>query len=409
MDLQHRLDAVFGSLAPPGEAPAWQPARQQVFRGSTEAGGDSSDEEWRERERREALPGLAHALAAEDEAGEQEEGYRPSAAFCRALDREAEYDDADELAAGVWARQRGEAAGEARPAPSTEVLQDNPYEQALQAAEAAGRPPPALQAAGPGGGGGRLGEGGGEAGAGSGPAAMETDAGAAGAEAQPLSPRSALADPSRPRLGFKKRVSFKGMPEAWVPPHRRPGFVPRGDDEGDGSADGGSGQAGSSGAGGSRVPLHVQHPDKFTCYALDAPLVVGGGAAQLGEGDAAGDLERAARAASAAAQQAAGLQDAGSADAEGERWQGPVGGGIQLRARPRAEGASAGEGGGKAAGTGAAGHVAGVAVGAQLGADEEGEEGRQDSQAGAAATALQAAPPGQRKQRSLRKAPMEED
>ncbi len=27
----------------------------------------------------------------------------------------------------------------------------------------------------------------------------------------------------------------------------------------------------------SRVPLHVQHPEKYTCYVLDEPLVVGGG------------------------------------------------------------------------------------------------------------------------------------
>ena len=27
----------------------------------------------------------------------------------------------------------------------------------------------------------------------------------------------------------------------------------------------------------SRVPLHVQHPEKYTCYVLDEPLLVGGG------------------------------------------------------------------------------------------------------------------------------------
>ncbi len=31
------------------------------------------------------------------------------------------------------------------------------------------------------------------------------------------------------------------------------------------------------GRGRSRVPLHVQHPEKYTCYVLDEPLVVGGG------------------------------------------------------------------------------------------------------------------------------------
>ena len=32
-----------------------------------------------------------------------------------------------------------------------------------------------------------------------------------------------------------------------------------------------------SGPGRSRVPLHVQHPEKYTCYILDEPLLVGGG------------------------------------------------------------------------------------------------------------------------------------
>jgi hypothetical protein len=32
----------------------------------------------------------------------------------------------------------------------------------------------------------------------------------------------------------------------------------------------------------SRVPDHVQHPERYTLYTLDEPLVVGGGVAQLG-------------------------------------------------------------------------------------------------------------------------------
>ncbi len=31
------------------------------------------------------------------------------------------------------------------------------------------------------------------------------------------------------------------------------------------------------GRGRSKVPLHVQHPEKYTCYVLEEPLVVGGG------------------------------------------------------------------------------------------------------------------------------------
>lgn len=32
----------------------------------------------------------------------------------------------------------------------------------------------------------------------------------------------------------------------------------------------------------SRVPHHVQHPEKYTLYTLEEPLVVGGGTGQLG-------------------------------------------------------------------------------------------------------------------------------
>ena len=54
-----------------------------------------------------------------------EEGFRPSAAFCRQLDAEEEYGLADEVAVGL----RG---AEALPPRATEVLDDNPYEQRLR-------------------------------------------------------------------------------------------------------------------------------------------------------------------------------------------------------------------------------------------------------------------------------------
>ncbi len=41
----------------------------------------------------------------------------------------------------------------------------------------------------------------------------------------------------------------------------------------------------------SRVPLHVQHPEKYTCYVLDEPLVVGGGDKAAGLSSLA-DLEK---------------------------------------------------------------------------------------------------------------------
>lgn len=51
--------------------------------------------------------GLAMDLAAEDEP--DAEGFRPSTAFCRALDREDDYNDVDELATGTYKARRPEA------------------------------------------------------------------------------------------------------------------------------------------------------------------------------------------------------------------------------------------------------------------------------------------------------------
>lgn len=56
--LQQRLDAAFGALGGGGEAPAWKPSQQQIFRsGAPVNGGNSSDEEYEERQRRETMPG----------------------------------------------------------------------------------------------------------------------------------------------------------------------------------------------------------------------------------------------------------------------------------------------------------------------------------------------------------------
>lgn len=57
--LQQRLDAAFGALAGGGEAPAWKPSQQQIFRsGAPVNDGNSSDEEYEERQRRETMPGV---------------------------------------------------------------------------------------------------------------------------------------------------------------------------------------------------------------------------------------------------------------------------------------------------------------------------------------------------------------
>lgn len=57
--LQDRLQAVFGSLGPASDtSAAWKPAQQQVFRsGAIDDAGNSSDEEYEERQRRETVPG----------------------------------------------------------------------------------------------------------------------------------------------------------------------------------------------------------------------------------------------------------------------------------------------------------------------------------------------------------------
>lgn len=49
----------------------------------------------------------------------------------------------------------------------------------------------------------------------------------------------------------------------------------------------------------SQVPHHVKHPEKYTCYVLDEPLLVGGGDRDSGSSNT--DQEKAARAASSAA------------------------------------------------------------------------------------------------------------
>ena len=60
--LQDRLQKAFGALGEGQEAPAWRPASTTVFRagGRAEDAGNSSEEEYEERQRREAVPG-AHA------------------------------------------------------------------------------------------------------------------------------------------------------------------------------------------------------------------------------------------------------------------------------------------------------------------------------------------------------------
>lgn len=330
-----------------------------------------------------------------------------------ALDREADYDEVDEAAVGLWARQRGEAEGAARPPASTEVLEDNPWEQRCMQAEALGRRMPSPQQLALG----ALPAGGTQLQLQQELAAMETDGGqaAATAPAQQQSPRSALASRPRGESAIKKRVSFTGIPEPpqpWVPPHRRPGFVPRDPSAADAGAGAG---AGAGAVQPSQVPDHVRHPERYTCYTLDQPIVVGGSVGQLAEGDEAAELLSAAAAAAATARRlpGAGGNVGGEAEAglDAARWQGAVGGGIEFRAR-RQEAASRQP---RQVGVNAAGPTRGsLAVGAQLAADEVVTEQQHDEeeQAGKARMQEDRQQSGQRRQRSLRSKPaaaMEDD
>ena len=68
--LQERLDAAFGALGGGGDAPSWKPAQQQVFRsGAPVRDGNSSDEEYEERQRRETMPGGVLGLGRRGRAG----------------------------------------------------------------------------------------------------------------------------------------------------------------------------------------------------------------------------------------------------------------------------------------------------------------------------------------------------
>lgn len=77
----------------------------------------------------------------------------------------------------------------------------------------------------------------------------------------------------------------------------------------------------------------MKHPEKFTCYVLDEPLVVGAGVGQLSREGQQQDVPPAAAVGGEAQQQ----------EAEPERWQGPVGpGAVQFKPRQqRSSGAGA--------------------------------------------------------------------
>jgi hypothetical protein len=335
--LQARLHAVFGGLLPPAAAPAapWQPSPQQIFRGggaADEAGGSSEEED--------GAAAAGRDPADMDLVGEEDvpdaDGLLGSAAFCRQVDREVELEAEDVLAVRY--------GDDGRPPPGTELPPDeeDAYDQcAFRMTQALALPPSGSEA--------------GDATAMAVEAAAVVQAAAASPRAAPRgsglgSPRALpkpvlikkRSDEGRGRkfAGGKKRVSFTGIPdltEPWLPPHRRAGAV----------ADAGAGgdaapSAECVGPAASRpVADYLAHPQNYTRYELEEPLIVGGGVGQLAGEDGGGDMESAALEAQAAAraQRAQPAQDGG--EAEPPRWQGAVGGGIEFRPRAQPPAAAA--------------------------------------------------------------------
>ncbi|KAI3438062.1 hypothetical protein D9Q98_000505 [Chlorella vulgaris] len=325
--LQERLDAAFGSLATglpsssetaqEASRSAWKPSAQQVFRsGPIDDANSSDDEEYEEKRRREALPGLAISLLEEDLP--DQEGFRPSTAFCRQLDAEEEYTDIDEVATGLLSRRQG--GGELLPPRATEVLEDNVYEQRMRQLTAS----QAASVAAP-------------------PGDMELDerresqpAPAAHTAAMPT-PHIGSASVGEPRRSSfagsdggssdarlqRRRVHFEDAAPDLSPGPRAAAQVP-------------SVQKQQGGAGISHVPDHVKHPQKYTCYVLDEPVVVGGGIAQLAPDSQHNQRQQPAALAAPtneAAQQAMQQE-------EQERWQGPPGSVAFVSRQQRAGAAS---------------------------------------------------------------------
>eukprot|EP00884_Botryococcus_braunii_P016542 jgi/Botrbrau1/3571/Bobra.0078s0028.2 len=164
-----------------------------------------------------------------------------------------------------------------------------------------------------------------------------------GSEIEPAEPltegmrtQEGLVEGEKPR----KRVRFKDTVEPWVPPHRRVTATPvTREDAGTGPSravekrsgpPSGGGRSQGARQGRSRVPDHVLHPERYTMYTLDEPLVVGGGG---GGHQSAADLFKTAE----AAQEAAGQQSRAveMETEEAARDLPAFGSGIQFRPKPK--------------------------------------------------------------------------
>ncbi|CAK0785228.1 hypothetical protein CVIRNUC_008434 [Coccomyxa viridis] len=335
-----RADEIFGALrgssledASDSKISPWIVSQETVVRSGHEDFSSDEDEDAREIDRRqkEILPESMEALEGGVDGGE---AFLPSAAFCRALDNEQEYDSIDAIA------MAGDHT-EALPglASTTEVLEDNIYEersrrwlQPDRAEQTAPSPSAACQQ---------------ETASKAVPGAAEEKRGACdgtvesmdtdqepapqsmasgsyidrdigvklppalkaakseGAASEP--PQAPLSDEDEQRRS-KKKVRFL-MDEKWVPPHRRSS------DWGDhhrGSAGASEGSAAGTAAGSapqrqrrpsSFVPDHVKNPERYTCYDLGESITVGGGDQGSSADGGRGEMERAARQAMSAASQ----------------------------------------------------------------------------------------------------------
>jgi len=292
-NLQSRLDNVFGALnSGDNTIPSWKPSPQHVFRDGG-AEGTSEDEEFDERARHEVQPGIP--LDFLDNNVSDEEGFMPSAAFCRQVDREPEEDMAD-----AWACQTGE---DRRPKPGTEVLDDNAYESKLSLSGSMG----ALRQY-------------------SSQNLSMVSSGSRGSLTS-LPSRSSLRQGSR--VGQKKRVSFDGISEPWIPPHRRPGFKSRSGDQI--GLTGGVPEPISPVQHTGGVPGYVTNPDSYIRYDLEHPLIVGGGVGQPAAEEKHDVLALAMDGEHSESTKGDGLV---------ERWQGGPGAGIvQFRSKLQKEGA----------------------------------------------------------------------
>ncbi|KAG7673409.1 hypothetical protein Ndes2526B_g03145 [Nannochloris sp. 'desiccata'] len=324
--LQARLDTAFGGLGDlsSGNAnPPWRPAQQNIFR-SGPGVDEYAEDEYSERLRREVVSGMAMDLGEEDRPND--DGFMPSTAFCRQLDEEDELDGVDTTAVSLF-------SNEYRPAPGTEVLEHNTYDQRMYSFE--------------------------------GRTLMEEE-NEQEEEDRSNNDQQHQPSPQKPRLlalssrgpsksnlrtskssrqiSIKKRVSFTGIPDLpapWVPPHKRGNFVSNFQGTTLPPSPATSPPKVFAAPAGcislrNNVPDHVANPHKYTRYEFDEPVLVGGGVGQLKSTAENQQLQQQGAASTGVAPPSSlslenhvEVQDV----AEEERWQGAVGAGIEFRRR----------------------------------------------------------------------------